>query len=82
MKKLPLFAIIVISLLSLAGSCSKEVSGHSAKPVDSFNLVIYFKPVADSGKLRFDSTYTNFWKEKYSVSTGSRPLAPTSATPS
>jgi hypothetical protein len=68
MKKLPLFAIIVISLLSLAGSCSKEVSGHSTMPVDSFNLIIYFKPVADSGKLSFDSTYTNYWKEKYSVS--------------
>lgn len=70
MKKLPSALVIaVISLLSLAGSCSKENSGSgSNKPVDSFNLVIYFKPVADTALLRYDSTYRNYWKEKYSVS--------------
>ena len=70
MKKLSsALAITVISLLCLAGSCSKENSGSgSQKPVDSFNLVIYFKPVADTVLLHYDSTYTNYWKEKYSVS--------------
>jgi hypothetical protein len=70
MKKLSsALAITVISLLCLAGSCSKENSGSgSNKPVDSFNLVIYFKPVADTVLLHYDSTYTNYWKEKYSVS--------------
>lgn len=70
MKKLPSALVIaVISLLSLAGSCSKENSGSgNNRPVDSFNLVIYFKPMADTVLLRYDSTYRNYWKEKYSVS--------------
>jgi hypothetical protein len=70
MKKLSYaFGITVISLLCAAGSYSKENSGSgSAKPVDSFNLVIYFKPVADTALLHYDSTCTNYWKEKYSVS--------------
>ncbi len=70
MKKLPSVLIIaVIALLSLAGSCSKEYSSGEAPKSDSFNLTILFKPVVDTLPLHLDSvTYSNYWKEKYSVS--------------
>ncbi|MBS1565783.1 MAG: hypothetical protein JST39_15450 [Bacteroidetes bacterium] len=70
MKKLPYaIAFCVAALMLMAGSCSKEnsASGNN-KPIDSFNLVIYFKPMADTLPLKYDSVYRNVWKEKYSVS--------------
>jgi hypothetical protein len=66
---LPIFFILLIT--ALAGSCSKEysASGTAKLPVeDSFNLTVNFTPMVDTLKLHFDTTYTNFWKESYSVS--------------
>ena len=72
MKKKPVpLAIIILSLCILVFSCSKEysASGIAKAPVeDSFNLTIRFSPMVDTLKLDFDSVYTNYWKEKYSVS--------------
>lgn len=72
MKREPVLPVTIIVLLGiLAGSCSKEysASGTAKAPLeDSFNLTINFRPVVDTLRLRFDSTYTNYWKEKYSVS--------------
>jgi hypothetical protein len=63
------FIIIIITLFTT--SLSKEYSAgyqKPAKPADSFNLSINFTPVVGAVKLSFDSTYTNFWNEPYSVS--------------
>lgn len=72
MKKRPVLPVpVMLSLCVLAFSCSKEysASGIAKAPVeDSFNLTIHFNPVVDTVKLHFDSVYTNYWKEKYSVS--------------
>ncbi|HEY4147508.1 MAG TPA: MbnP family protein [Chitinophagaceae bacterium] len=67
MKKL-LFSFIIIaaSLLSV-GAGLKEYRGGDPRP-GNFNLVLLFKPVVDSLPLLLDSvTYTNAWKETYSV---------------
>ncbi|HTL08460.1 MAG TPA: MbnP family protein [Chitinophagaceae bacterium] len=68
--------LILPMLLMLAAfacsSCSKEysASGFSkATPKeDSFNLTIRFTPMVDTVRLSFDSSYRNFWKEEYRVS--------------
>lgn len=52
-------------------SCSKEYSATAVitKPTeDSFNLTVHFTPMVDTLALHFDSTYTNYWKEPYTVS--------------
>jgi hypothetical protein len=65
-------AIIFLLFIAFSGACSKEYSASGYKPPtnpqDSFNLTINFKPVVDSVPLSFDSAYTNFWKEPYTVS--------------
>lgn len=73
MKKQPILPVLfAIMLIVFAAGCSKEFSssGYKApgKADDSFNLRINFTPVFDTVKLSFDSTYTNFWKEPFSVS--------------
>jgi len=64
--------LIIIILTAFAAGCSKEYSASGYKTPgqtsNSFNLSINFTPVVDSNKLSFDSTYTNFWDEPYSVS--------------
>ena len=65
-------ALIIFLIAALTSGCSKEFSGGGYQPpvdpTDSFNLSIDFTPVVDTIKLSFDSSYTNFWKEKYTVS--------------
>lgn len=71
MKRKTVLPVIIIVLLAILAGCSKEysASGTAKAPLeDSFNLTIHFSPVVDTLKLKFDSAYTNYWKEKYSVS--------------
>ncbi|MEP7277916.1 MAG: MbnP family protein [Bacteroidota bacterium] len=72
MKKPSLLVLLFVFMLALlAASCSKEYSssGLAKSPVeDSFNLRIDFKPMVDTLALHFDSTYTNYWNESYTVS--------------
>ncbi len=68
MKKLLFsFVAIAISLLFTGAGRLKEYSGGNPRRGD-FNLVLLFKPVVDNMPLLLDSaTYTNAWKETYSV---------------
>ncbi|MEO6313402.1 MAG: MbnP family protein [Chitinophagaceae bacterium] len=71
MKNQPVTILLLILLIAASGSCSKEYSASGftkgAAIEDSFNLTVNFIPMADTVKLKFDSSYRNFWKEKYSV---------------
>ncbi|MEP6749521.1 MAG: MbnP family protein [Bacteroidota bacterium] len=72
MKKqilLPVLSLLIIMVM--AGSCTKEYSASGilpAPPEDSFDLTVNFRPMVDTLKLHFDTTYKNFWKESYTVS--------------
>jgi len=74
MKNHPVLPSLIILLIAVCCSCSKEYSASgftktTTTPVeDSFNLTINFRPMVDTVKLSFDSTYRNFWKEEYKVS--------------
>jgi hypothetical protein len=59
-----LFSLFIISILS---SCQKELHFDSEEEPDH-NLVIRFKAVVDTNDLEFGKTYTNRFKEPYSVS--------------
>jgi hypothetical protein len=73
MKKQHLMqTLLILIITAFTAGCSKEYSSGGyqkpANPADSFNLSINFTPVVDTIKLSFDSTYSNFWGERYSVS--------------
>lgn len=72
MKNLLLPILFISGMIILGSSCTKEYSASGipkAPEEDSFNLTIHFTPMVDTTRLHFDSSYTNYWKEKYTVST-------------
>jgi hypothetical protein len=68
--KIP-FILVCLSgslMLLTAGGCKKEYSASGyVPPPDNTNLVLNFRPVADSLPLSLDSTYSNFWEEPFQV---------------
>jgi hypothetical protein len=70
-KPILLLLSLIVVITAFVSSCKKEysASGTLKPPVeDSFNLTVNFTPMVDTLKLHFDSTYRNFWKESYSIS--------------
>lgn len=69
MKKTALTFFTAISL-ALLFSCKKDRSLEDATklpPVRDYNLLLKFRAKADTNLLKFDSVYTNFFDEPYSV---------------
>lgn len=67
MKKQYLFFLLLLAAV-VTGGCKKEYSGAGGMALD-YNIRIDFKPMVDTVKLKFDSTYYNYFDEPYKVST-------------
>ncbi len=71
MKNQLILPIVMVLMISVFSNCTKEYSASGFTPLaakeDSFNLTLQFTPMVDTVRLRFDSTYRNFWRENYKV---------------
>lgn len=67
MKFLSLKIISFALLLTILGSCQKELKYDTELSGKSFNLKLNFKAVVDASPLQFNTEYKNFFQEPYTV---------------
>lgn len=68
MKFLPIKIICFILLMTVLGSCQRELQNGMELSGKTFNLKIDFKAVVDITPLQFNTPYKNFFQEPYTVS--------------